>query len=738
MEASGTLGQQLAEASDLSSVRRILRQIAESSSPDVARQACVVCANHVVRAWAPLFAAAERAWWLSVFVAALPSSIAVLFDALCAATLPEDAALVCCALEAALSAASPPHLLSSDLTVRMLCSLPDRCANQAQLLVPAFFEPARFFAWLAVRAGAVEDPPSLQHLVTCMVGLGQTAALARAWAALPERHLADVVGPCVARTPRGEKLVPHLLAFFSTARFFAVVGPLLEHPSLCHVLECDLLAMRVLPSAQARVLVSVHCMRGAAVAQRLAGELAAIWSDSHFARHAPEELQLQVTRAIRYLLDSCDAAATRDVMPALLGGVHERLGLPDAGRRHLGMALAQRASRSLEGVQPLKFEEVQGLDELLDWDPVSVEPETPEATDHDVSSSGVGKIVVDDPAARVRSLFDDDDDDDESLSSYEMEDEVVGGGERRPPGPAYLRDCLQCLIDGKRKADQQERGLLAVEGLVRGRPADLEDVCIPLTSALLHAANEFDLPDFDGLRLGGLVSLAVHAPVRVVEHLGAQFCAPNWSIVQRLTMLDAVHRAAVELSGGEPVERAVPVVVVAPAVSADGRSRRWGSALHPAAAAAGGGSRLLTPVVGSFFWPFQNGLRSSFAMTLDFVVLARLVLYLGKIVSLAPWGDGKRRMLEALLEGVWVHRWHRQAHVGRSCMMGLVEALLSLPPDRLVDEWADDVSEVIGWYSDAARDAVDRETAEVASACAAELARHVQRATGQDEHEAHN
>ncbi len=718
----------LDNAGDLATVLSLLQDA--SASRESASAACAACANTVARAWAPLMSVAQRQQcWVPVFVAAGPSLfVPALCDALAASACPEEGALLSDAFAQALQQSTPEALFELAVEGQMLCALPDRCANAAQHLLPPFFEQGPFFAWLSRQATiallAARHSQNLMQTFNRGCVLGHARAVARAWSQLSEQQLAEVIAPCIVAMPHGAKLVPEMLSCFSVPRFFAVAVPLLSDAALCHVLECGLLAMRTLPTQQVRLLVAVHCMRGADAAQRVAEGLARIWSDSYFARHADAALQLQVTRAIKHLLESCGSAAIQAAMPSLLAGVQERLSLPESERRRMGMALAEFASRSMEGVEPLKFEQ-EGLAELLEWDK---DEELPLREDMELEEQKEKRLAVAlDPDARIERIGNDDDDDDDSLSSYEMEEEASGKGTARNRGPAYLRDCLRCILEGKQKADQMELGLNAAEELIRSQPSDLEDVCIPLASALLHASDEFSLPDFERLKMNALVALLVAAPKRVAEFLGLHFCSPNWSIQQRVDMLDAAHHAALELSGHQQEQQQqLPVSknLLLSAVSDDGKTRRWGNALRPASRLAGK-SRLTVALGGSFFWAFQNALQSSFVAKLDPLVLAKLLLYLGKIVSLAPSSEPKLRMLTALAEGVWVHRWHKQAHVARSCMIALAEALLSLQPETLVTQFGDTVTEAINWLTDAAREGMDRETTEVAQACASELARHL-------------
>jgi hypothetical protein len=721
------------ELESVESVKQFLAGAAESET--VARASCLDCANKIGLAWAPVLTAEERRYlWYPVFVVAgAEYSVPILCDAMMACSCPEEAIFLADALAVVLQheQTRSERLFSSSLMLQLLPSLPDRCANATQALRPIFFEQQRYFAWLArhITVVLILEPARQDlsvHAATvaskmCSLGPVAVKSLVKSWSSCSETMIVERIAPVMRMVGRAEKLLPEVLASFDTARFFAVSHAMLEDATARHVLECALLVGRTLPVGLARRLVSMHCMRGTDAALALARDLAKIWSDSHFAKYVDEALQLQVTRALRFLIDSCGRDGARAIIPSLLAGVHERLGLPEGGRRRLAMSLAQHTSRlAAETSEPLDFGE-EGLDDLLEWevDAEVVIQEEPAGERDDLLEAS----RKEDPDSRIVEFEDEDDED--SLSSFEIEDEeTVAPKERRP---VYLRDCLKCIQEGKRKVESMELGLNAAEELIRAQPVDLDDVCVPLASALLHASNEFSLPRFVEIRSGAVVALLVCAPVKVAEFVGTQFASPNWSIQQRMDMLDAAHDAILELSHGqhqrqqEEQQQQISLNVVGE------KSRRWGSAVPGRGPKQVLANRFKPELAGSFFWPFQNALRPSFVSTLDVLVLAKLMLYLGKVVAATPSSPMKMRMLVALADGVWIHRWHPNEHVARSCMIGLVEALLSVqPPSMLLETSAELLSEAVNWFTDVAREGLTRETTEVARACASELARHLQ------------
>ncbi len=63
-------------------------------------------------------------------------------------------------------------------------------------------------------------------------------------------------------------------------------------------------------------------------------------------------------------------------------------------------------------------------------------------------------------------------------------------------------------------------------------------VCAELMKVLLHITDSFALPEFTDLRLRSMTSLATTCPAHSAQYLTAQFYTPNYSIRQRLDILE--------------------------------------------------------------------------------------------------------------------------------------------------------------------------------------------------------
>ena len=106
-----------------------------------------------------------------------------------------------------------------------------------------------------------------------------------------------------------------------------------------------------------------------------------------------------------------------------------------------------------------------------------------------------------------------------------------------PAPPCYLRSCLATLISSESPA-HFESALGTAESLVRAMPSDVVEVAVELTKVLLHLSDTYSLSDFTRLRHRAMVALAVCCPEQAVPYLTSQLYAPNYSIRQRIDVLE--------------------------------------------------------------------------------------------------------------------------------------------------------------------------------------------------------
>lgn len=689
-------------------------------APSNARAQAALLCRGVARSWLPLLdeAQVERLWapaWAHCLPEALEETAAALLDADVPLAL-----LLCGAVGTALRL--PGALARAVRNPRALCALPTHFANATQGRCGPEWDAASMLARACCAPEVVAMLPHVSALWERVCASGHPRAVAHvllhhgpaagAALALCADHVAVRVAPLVVAGAHSAAHMEEALG--------AAVG---AHPAARHTVEHVLVTHA--RHERVALLLAWHALRGAEAVRRVALAAAELWSDAQFVRRADALLQLQCSRVVCWGCDTLPGLDA-DLLPLIMGGVQRRLGAPDL--RLMAMAVAERCARG--GQVPLSFGE-PGLDDLMRFD------SCPQPQEADVTVA-VAPPPDDDPDALVpmggggggaHGQSDDDDDDDDSLSSCEMEDESAP---TQPVGPAYLRDCMAALRE--QSAERHEAALTALNVLLPARPLDLDDVAVALARALLHLHDEYALANFVSLRMGALTALCVESPA-AVEYLGAQVHAANFSVQQRLDAVECALLAVRKLSAATPsAEAARPLIE---AVTEDGKTRRWGNARRPTAGTAAKRrvSAAMSPErAASFFWPYAAGLHAH--ASLDPMVLARLMLYLGSVVAWTPASDQKRRVLDSFASAVWSVRWTPHAAVSRACMVALTEALQSVDPTLLVaEEWAAIMEETVQWLStSAARDAADADTAHVARVCLSHVAQHVQHAVQQQQH----
>ncbi|KAG2455574.1 TELO2 protein, partial [Polypterus senegalus] len=526
-------------------------------------------------------------------------------------------------------------------------------------------------------------------------------------------------------------------------------------------------------------------------------DLCSTWSSSSAVRHTPFEQQLYISKALLISLGSLTEAELRELRPELLqcmlAGVQCHLDSSLVQVRRLGMVVAECLSSKLDpqGTQ-LKFEyekdgDSEELVSLLRPSSAGAPPPPPPSSSEPAAAvEGEPRMADGQPVTSQNSDSDLDSDDDLVPFDMSKDEELVTS-----PAPRYLRDCLevdelpkgQCEI--QRSANDEDYGvgrerpfrpflpshsvpsssaltssedpkrveaaLHAVEGLVRKHPMTTREVSVELMKVLLHLEDQFNSDGFSFWRQRGMVALIVVDAIPVTEYVTAEFYALNYSLRQRLDMLEVLALSAQELSeptaasDKRPAESAVTErmtggpqdgpqhwkqiveqriadktkrfskvgpswggfvrvgrhVVASPSVAFPLPTLQGANRTRSAAAA----PNRFAPLAGYFFFPLlRNYDRPQVTFDLlgsDHLVLGRLVHTLGILMYLAVHAPVAAQMGRALLDFIWTVRHHADAVVRQGVHFATCAVLLSVPTDGLLSELGEELLEARAWLKGA-------------------------------------
>ncbi|XP_007453641.1 PREDICTED: telomere length regulation protein TEL2 homolog [Lipotes vexillifer] len=463
-------------------------------------------------------------------------------------------------------------------------------------------------------------------------------------------------------------------------------------------------------------------------------ELLETWGSSSAIRHVPLVQQRYISKAILICLAHLGEAELRDsrheLLASLMEGVKSRLDSSLTPVRRLGMIVAEVASARIhpEG-PPLKFqyEEDELTREMLALAmprPTADDPSEAGPSFAPVSGETPDRETVDRSGPQAGPEGSDSElDSDDEFVPYDMS---VDREQRSSKAPSYVRGCLEALT-GSEDWERWEAALWALEGLIFRSPAATQEVSVELAKVLLHLEEKTAVAGFEGLRQRALVAVTVTDPARVAEYLTTQFYALNYSLRQRMDILDVLTLAAQELSrpgrlgrapqrgspdpGSQPGGAVVPAwrVVVEERVRRKTRRFSKGSAGRAPAV----GPNEFNSVAGYFFFPllqhFDRPLVTFDLLGDDQLVLGRLAHTLGALMYLAVNTTVAVPMGKALLEFVWALRFHGDAYVRQGLLSAVSAVLLSVPAERLLADLLDELLEARSWLGDVAEEDPDED-----------------------------
>ncbi|KAM9426113.1 telomere length regulation protein TEL2 homolog [Pholidichthys leucotaenia] len=459
------------------------------------------------------------------------------------------------------------------------------------------------------------------------------------------------------------------------------------------------------------------------------------WANSSAVKHTPLEQQLYVTKALLLslsLLKDLELQELRsELLQCMLGGMQSHLDSSVERIRRIGMVVGECLSSRMDiSGTKLKFEYNQDEEtrELLSlMIPITcneAEPEPRNETDSPQETSEAAPSTQTESSQNKsgsqpsKTDPESDLDSDDELTPYDMSgDQEIS----QASPPRYLRDCLEILISSEDPV-RVELSLRAAENLVRRNAFVAKEISVQMSKVLLHLEDKYSVNGFLSLRQTTMVALTVTDPVTVAQYLTTEFYSLNYSLRQRLDILEVLVLAAQELSRPATDKRDLSICNAASAESTPypgDNPIHWRQVVEnriqsktkriskgPTKPAAKATPNRWAPVAGHFFFPLlRNYDKPQVTFDLlgsDNLVLGRLIHTLALFMHLAANAPVAPQMGCALLDFVWTVRYHTDQMVRRGVLFAVCSVFLSMPSQNLLVDLSDQLFETRTWLADVA------------------------------------
>lgn len=667
-------------------------------------------------------------------------------------------------------ASTVSHLQEAILN-KIVC-LPDHLANRLQGGTPSLFYPQNYFPLLAaeiiqvlqkvsedLRGGKDCSIAFVSHVLgkTCIQGhreeilgvlvprlMALTASDCiwqricwRLMEAVPERWIEAVITGLVQTTPGASvlcRLLGNLIVKNKKVQFVVTQKLLLlQYGHKTEMLQC-IMGYLALDGSRRPFLI------------KALKELLQTWSSSSAVRHSPVDQQLYISKAIMIALGHLQKEDLdnhrQELLESMMAGVQCHLDSSVPQVRRLGMIVAESISALINTDGPcLKFEyeddeQSQELRSLLE--PSASEP-TPSSPPNDRKDMALRDAVKSHTATEKRQeLSDTELDSDDELPAYDMSHDTPL---TKAKAPVYIRDCIEVLVSGD-DVETFEATLDILGTLIRKNPAATKEVSVELAKVLLHLEDKGSLVHFVHKRHEALVAVTIMDPIPVSQYLTAQFYAMNYSLRQRMDILDVLASAAQELSQPKTLMTSRAPVPLYPATEVlsftettshptnsphqdwrrivderiQSKTRRFAKGASHAAPSTT--PNRFGPVAGHFFFPliqhFDRPLVTFDLLGEDSLVLGRLVHTLGILMYFALHTAVAALMGKALLEFVWSLRFHADTFVRQGLLFCVSSTLLSVPKECLLGDMTDELLEAQHWLADVAEKDTDADCRQLA------------------------
>uniref|UniRef100_A0A8C3KJN5 Telomere length regulation protein TEL2 homolog n=1 Tax=Calidris pygmaea TaxID=425635 RepID=A0A8C3KJN5_9CHAR len=539
---------------------------------------------------------------------------------------------------------------------------------------------------------------------------------------VPDRCLEAVVLGFVQRAPGADvlsRLLGNLVVKNKKAQFVVTQKMvLLQYGHTTAVLQ-NLLGYLAVDSLRRALLIKVL------------KDLLETWGNSSAVKHSPPEQQRYISQAIliclshlrEHEIESC----RQELLTSMMEGVkcHLDSNLPQI--RRLGMIVAESISLKINTDGPvLKFQyeeddEARELKSLLvQTPPSSVVPSLPDE-ENEKADAAVLVVLESNKKSHTAAPVKPDEESDAELDSdddfipYDMSEDK----ELKTKAPVYIRDCIEVLT-GSEDVDKWEATVKALESLVRKNPAATREVSVELAKILLHLEEKTCIEGFVELRQRAQIAVLTTDPIPVAKYLTSQFYSLNYSLRQRVDILDVLVLAAQELSypksHGKTKHSGAqkPCIQLLPGSDSSkdwrrvvderikSKTRRFATGQSQVERASGPNE--FNSVAGHFFFPliqhFDRPLTTFDLLGEDHFVLGRLVHALAILMYLAVNTVAVTAMGKALLEFVWALRFHTDSYVRQGLLSCVSSVLLSVPAEHLLEDLTEELLETQSWLGD--------------------------------------
>uniref|UniRef100_A0A7M4DWP0 Telomere length regulation protein TEL2 homolog n=1 Tax=Crocodylus porosus TaxID=8502 RepID=A0A7M4DWP0_CROPO len=438
-------------------------------------------------------------------------------------------------------------------------------------------------------------------------------------------------------------------------------------------------------------------------------ELMETWASSSAVKHSPVEQQLYISKAIliclSHLKDVEIDSHRQELFTCVMEGMKCHLDSNLPRIRCLGMIVAESISSRINTDGPILKFQVR-LKQNLSLLPRRCT----------IKVFAVGAVLCFLAWGRSNSQLHFHHSDDDFIPYDMSADKEL----KKTKAPLYIRDCIEVLT-GPEDVEKWEATMRVLETLIQRNTAATQEVSVELAKVLLHLEEKIYIDDFMELRQKALVAVTVTDPVPVAQYLTSQFYSLNYSLRQRMDILDVLALAAQELSRPKAPGKSklssvqTPYIQILPGSDSSkdwrrivderirSKTRRFAKVRPVELVCA---PNKFSSVAGHFFFPLiQNFDRPLVTFDLlgdDHFVLGRLAHTLAILLYFAVNTVAAAAMGKALLEFVWALRFHTDSYVRQGLLSCVSSMLLSVPSDRLLEDVIEELVETQAWLADVA------------------------------------